>query len=1038
MSLVSSPSPSVRRRRLATLGGLLLTLFVVRFATLHADDDPAARPSAAAAEPAFPEPTDDQPLTTPRTTPAEALARLQAPEGFRTSLFAAEPQVRQPIAATFDSRGRMWVAENYTYANVQKNYDLQFRDRIVILEDTDGDGDADKRSVFWDQAQRLTSVEVGFGGVWALAPPYLLFLPDEDGDDRPDGPPVVMLDGWDDSAARHNFVNGLKWGPDGWLYGRNGILATSLVGAPGATNDQRTPINCGMWRFHPVRRVFETVCSGTTNPWGHDWDDHGQLFFINTVIGHLWHVVPGAHFRRMYGEDLNPYAYELIEQTADHFHWDVAKEEWRDQRKGVTEGTDKAGGGHAHSGLMFYLGDAWPSAYRGALFTVNLHGRRLNRERIERAGATYVGRHEPDFLKSDDPWFRAIDLLTGPDGGVYILDWSDIGECHENDGVDRSSGRIFKLDYAGSTDAARKPGPPLPLDRLAPTQLVKLQLHTNDWYVRQSRRLLQERHVRGEDLSEARRELEDLLAKHSDVTRRLRALWALHVTGGLAESRLLELLDDREEHVRLWAVQLLVESPPGDAAVAALVRRATAEKSGLVLTYLASALRRLPLADRLALAGPLVEHGELADDRVYPLMVWYGIEGAVAADPQRAVALLDRSRLPKVDRFTARRLAAQIDVRPAGPAALVARLAAGPRRDSDRDLLLGLADGLRGWQKADAPAGWSELAARLAKSDDAEVRRLAQELSIVFGDGRAIDEVKRIAADGGQPTASRRQAVRALAASRAPGLVDTFTPLLTDAALADEAVRGLAAVDPTGGADTLLSHYPRMNRVGRLAVVDSLAARRTTAARLLDAVESRVVARNEVSTFILRQIQLLGDEGLQSRIAKLWPELRLIAADRLATIAKYREQLTESRLAQADLTAGKKLYAEACGKCHKLFGEGGAIGPELTGAQRSNLNYWLENIVDPSAVVGAGFRMSVVELEDGRVLNGVVSPAASRTLYLQTPTEKMTLDRRQVVSIRESNLSLMPEAQLATWSSDQVRDLIGYLMSDGGRPAPAP
>lgn len=1002
----------------------LATLAVVALAIVACD------PRAGAKDPpkGFPEPFDDQPQTTPRLTAEEALKRLKVPQGYHASLFAAEPDVRQPIAAAFDARGRMWVAENYTYANSKTNYDLTLRDRIVVLEDENQDGRAEKRTIFWDDVQRLTSVEVGFGGVWAMAPPNLYFIPDEDGDARPDGPPVVMLDGWDDAASRHNFTNGLRWGPDGWLYGRNGILATSQVGVPGTPQEQRTPMNCGIWRFHPTRRTFEVVCHGTTNPWGHDWDDHGQLFFINTVIGHLWHVVPGAHFRRMYGDDLNPYCYELIEQTADHFHWDAAVESWTEQRKGVTPGTDKAGGGHAHSGLMIYLGDNWPHDLRGSMFTVNLHGQRLNRDRLERAGATYVGRHAPDFLTSTDPWFRAVDLMYGPDGAVFLLDWSDIGECHENDGVDRSSGRIFKIEsLAGRRRAASRQ--PVDLPKATPQQLAELQLHPNDWYVRQARRALQERAARGEDVAPAHVVLRDQLAQHADATRRLRALWALHVSGGLTTADLVRLLEHSDEHLRLWAVQLLVETTPTPETVAALVTQAQRESSGLVLTFFASALQRIPAAARWQLAAPLVKHAELADDRVYPLVVWYGLEAAAAEDPAAAVALVRESQLPKVNRFLARRLASQVETRPEGVAALVGWMRTKIDESHRLPVLAGLVDGLRGWQKAPAPEGWSELAALVNTAGNDESRQLARELSIVFGDGRAIDDVKKVAADKNQSSASRRQAIRALAAARVPGLVATLTPLLGDTAIAEDAVRGLASADLTTAAPVLLENYRRVNRPGRLAIVEAFATRRDTAKMLLAAVEKETIGRTEVAPFVLRQMQLLGDESLQKDITRLWPELRLIETDKLGQIASWRTKLSDERLRGADLASGRKLYDEACGKCHKLFGEGGAIGPELTGAQRTNLNYWLENIIDPSAVVAASFRMAIVELDDGRVLNGVVGAATPRTLTLQTPTEKLTLDRRTVVSIRPSTLSLMPEGQLARLSEDQVRDLVAYLMS---------
>ena len=397
---------------------------------------------------------------------------------------------------------------------------MRLHDRIVIFEDRDHDGRFDQRKVFWDRAQKLASVEVGFGGVWALCAPQLLFLPDRDGDDVPDGEPQVMLDGWDGGKIRHNFVNGLRWGPDGWLYGRHGIQATSRVGRPGTPDEKRTEINCGIWRFHPVRKEFEVVVNGTTNPWGHDWDDHGQLFFINSVIGHLWHVVPGAHYERMYGHDFNPHLYELIPQTADHYHWD-RREKWSElKRLGLSESSSKAGGGHVHSGLMVYLGDNWPEEYRNDVFAVNYHGRRVNRDRLERRGAGYTATHRPDPVQVGDVWFRGLDLIYGPDGGVYLSDWSDVGECHDSDGVHRTSGRIYKITYGDP--AAPEVGD---LADRSNAELVRLQLHRNDWWVRQARRILQERAASGADMKETGATLRKLFDEQGDRSRRSPPGW---------------------------------------------------------------------------------------------------------------------------------------------------------------------------------------------------------------------------------------------------------------------------------------------------------------------------------------------------------------------------------------------------------------------------------------------------------------------------------------------------------------------------------
>jgi len=966
--------------------------------------------------------------------PEEALATIKAPAGFEVTLFAHEPDVRQPIAMAFDPRGRLWVAENYTYAESQVNYDLTQNDRIVVLEDSDDDGKADRRKVFLDGLKRLSSIELGLGGVWALAPPNLLFIPDRNGDDVPDGEPEVVLDGWDASAARHNIVNGLRWGPDGWLYGRNGILATSLVGQPGTAANERTPINCGIWRFHPTQRKFEVVCHGTTNPWGHDWDENGQLFFINTVIGHLWHAIPGAHFRRMYGEDLNPHVYELIEQTADHVHWDAANEDWTALRtKEASPGTDAAGGGHAHSGLMIYEGDSWPEEYRGRMFTLNFHGRRINQDSLEREGATYVGKHKPDLLRVGDPYFRGIDLAYGPDGGVYVIDWSDIGECHDNDGIHRSSGRIYKVQWQGVGGRPAKPNSVVDLAMLSPAELATQAVQGNEWTARQARLLLRHRALSGDGMSQADAYLKNLWSSpNASQKHLLRSLWCLHGLSLDDEAWLIDRLSHRSEHVRLWAVQFLVESgSPSGPAVRALQNLATTEQSGLVLTYLASAMQRMPVEGRFPVAAELVKRETFADDRVLPLMIWYGVEEATPAHPDAAVGVIERSRMPRVTTNIARRLTGEIEIQPEAVAALVAQLNSTSEGSQRLAILKGMSAALDGWLKAPKPADWDTVVERVESQGDETTKQLLREISLVFGSGRAVEQLKAIAKDKDQAPAVRRRAMRSLAEARISGAAELMTALLGDRDVVEEAVRSLAAVGDPKLADILLERYPRLSQPGKVAVIEAIASRPTDVPRLLDAVEQGAIAADDIRAFQLRQIQLSGNADVQAKIARLWPKLRLIEGDRLKQIGELRERLSPESLASADKLAGQRLYEQSCAKCHKLFGRGETVGPELTGAQRNNLNYWLENIVDPSAAVATNFRMSLIALEDGRVLNGVVLQENERSLSVQTPTERMTIDRSLVEEVKPSELSLMPNGLLDQLSDQQLKELFAYLMSPG-------
>jgi len=583
------------------------------------------------------------------STPAESLALITAAPGFTVQQVAAEPLIAQPIALTFDQRGRLWVAESFSYKGyVGGSWSDDAKDRISILEDRDQDGRAEVRTVFTAEASRLSALVCGYGGVWACMAPNLVFIPDRNGDDQPDGPPEVVLDGFEFTKAGHRLVNGLIWGPDGWLYGLHGIQGISQVGVPGS--GQRLRLAGGVWRYHPVHKLVEVVCEGTVNPWGLDFDDRGQAFMCGVVLAHLWHAIPGAQFERRYGQNSLPNSYELMKACVDHQHY--AGGAWDRARAGKV--VDVAGGGHAHAGLVVYQGDDFPANFRGGIFMGNLHGRRLNLDLPVRQGSGFTVSHGADeLLRSADPWFRGVALQLGPDGALWLSDWADLGECHDMDGVHRDSGRIYRLSHA-----AKPPPPDLDLGKLDDSALVALHLHRNEWQVRTARRLLCERAAAGRPLAAAHAALRAQFADQPDCGRKLRALWTLHATGGIDEAGLMALLGHGEADVRYWAVRLIGDgAAPSDAALTALARRAKDDPAPLVRLGLASLLQRLPAARRWDIAEALVAHAEDADDANLPLMYWYGLEAAVAADAARAQRLIATCAIPKVRQFIVRRLA---------------------------------------------------------------------------------------------------------------------------------------------------------------------------------------------------------------------------------------------------------------------------------------------------------------------------------------------------------------------------------------------
>lgn len=974
--------------------------------------------------------------------PNEAPKRIRVPEGFAATLYAAEPDVVQPIAMAFDDRGRLWVVECLSYPDWRP--EPEGPDRVVIFEDQDGDGRHDSRRIFWDHGRNLTGIELGAGGVFLCSTPELLFIPDADQDGSPDGPAQVVLDGWD-IAAKHNFVNGLAWGPDGWLYGCNGILANARVGWPGTPEEQRVYSSCGVWRYHPYTHAFEVVAHGTTNPWGLDFDERGELFITNCVIKHLWHVVPGGHYERMFGRDPHPHAYELMKSCADHLHW--AGGDWQSSRGG--QGAhDQPGGGHAHAGCLIYQGGLFPPEYHNSVFMANIHGNRLNRDVLERSGSGYVARHAPDFFHAGDDWFRGLVVKCGPDGAIYVSDWSDTGECHDYDEVHRSSGRIWRVTYtAGNTGAAlaAHDGKSLNLAEESDEALVALQTHRNIWYVQRARRLLAERAQAGSLGRQAVARLQNMLDAAENDIHRLRALWCLYGAQALSEADLARLLTDKSELLRAWAVRLAVDAgSPSEPLQEQLVALAEREGAPYVRLQLACALRRLSPQMRARVAMQLVQHAEDANDANLPLAIYYGAESLAESNPKAAARLAAAARIAHVRQLLARRVAhtscdALLDalaellssdhIQEPDPADSLPAKPSIERAEAAADLLAGLHEFLRGRRALVMPPAWPRLAQRLADSPSERARDLAVVVGHIWGDRHATARLVEWCRDASQPLSRRATALAALADQRSPELATLAASLLDDAALRSQAIAALAIVDLPQTPELLLARYPELEESEKQTVLGVLASRPAYAHALLDALASGKLQRGEITSFVARQIHSLGDGQLRQRLRELWGDVRRSSQAKQELLARYRAIFTPDRLQTANPARGRRLFAQTCAACHKLFGEGGTVGPDLTGSQRKNLDYLLENLIDPNAIVGQDYKMTLFQTTDGRVLHGIVLREDEQVIEIRTPTEQILLATDEIEARQPSSLSLMPEGQLDRLSEQEACDLMAYLAS---------
>jgi putative heme-binding domain-containing protein len=534
-------------------------------------------------------------------------------------------------------------------------------------------------------------------------------------------------------------------------------------------------------------------------------------------------------------------------------------------------------------------------------------------------------------------------------------------------------------------------------------------------------------------------------------TGRLPTLWKEYQAGQTTPAMLRELLTDKDEHVRVWAIRLLTDFWPLDTIVgprtnavypdhaeslAAFERLAREESSGLVRLTLASTLQRLPVPEREALAIALVSHREDAGDRQLPGMIWFGVHHLAERHAQALVRVATASEWPDLYRWTARRLIEMTSMDRELVGARDALLAESrePRiaQACRLAVLRGLSEGLKGVRKADAPQSW-EL---FAKSFSDEHSALVNELRVVFGDGRALEDIKRLALDAQADIQMRQTALKTLIDNRPADLRTICETALETRELDVTAVRGLALFGDAAVAAKILKRYRALSAPARPVAIEMLASRPASASRLLEEIAAGKIARADLAAFQARQIQGFNDAALSRQLSASWGDLREAAADKVKLIQELEGRLTRDEVAKADLSKGRLLFQGTCASCHTLYGEGGKIGPDLTGSGRANLDYLIENIVEPSAVVSAEYRLSEVTMKDGRELAGIVKARTGRTLTLRTLTDEQTVELSEVVKEDMSTLSMMPEGLLLALQPEQVRDLIGYLMHPVQVPLP--
>jgi putative heme-binding domain-containing protein len=446
-------------------------------------------------------------------------------------------------------------------------------------------------------------------------------------------------------------------------------------------------------------------------------------------------------------------------------------------------------------------------------------------------------------------------------------------------------------------------------------------------------------------------------------------------------------------------------------------------------------LLRIPVDEREPLAGALLQHGEDATDHNLPLMLWYGVEPIAAQDPSNAIHLAVDSRIPLVRQYIARRLGEEVAKDTNSMEQLFATVETLPEA-AQLDILDGVAASLQGRHGLPRSIAWENWRNQLAASTNNEILRLAQTVGAVLGDSWAVNRLADTALNPAIAAEVRRDALNRLVDARPPDLTAILQKLLNDPVTVAPAAHALLLLNDPNAAAFALGQWQTMEAGDRTALVALMVSRPASASLLLDAVASHVIPRAALNAFHARQIRNFNDEALNTRLAQVWGEVHTSDADKMQLIARYRALLTPARLKQTDLSQGRATFSHTCAICHKLYGEGAAIGPDLTGSGRANLEYLLENIVDPSAIVPADYRVTNLELKDGRSLSALIVAQTDHSLTLQTPTEKFTIERSEITSQRQTKISLMPEGLLQGMKDDDICNLIAYLQASNQVPLP--
>ncbi|MBX3412070.1 MAG: c-type cytochrome [Pirellulales bacterium] len=1016
--------PALRPLGLVLLGGLTAT-----FAWNDNFDSAQGAPPAAAttADEAQAEDSADKDYSAelPRiapTEPAEALATFETRPGFQIEQVAAEPLVRDPVAAAFDADGRLYVVEMCDYSEDSEGH----LGAVRLLEDTDGDGRFDRSSNFAEGLSWPTAIACYDGGVFVGAAPFIFYLKDTDGDGRADVNRTVF-----EGLGRSNvqgLVNSFNWGLDNRIHAATSSSGASLrrpVADGGAPDAQPVTLSGRDFSFDPRTMEVKPESGGVQHGlsfdrWGRKFvcanSDHIQLvMFEDRYVARNPHLAaPGARISiAVDGPQAEVFRISPVEP------WRIVRSRLR--KSGIVPGIVEGGGRPAGyftgaTGTTIYRGDAWPAEYLDNSFTGDVGSNIVHRKKLTPQGVELsADRAEPgvEFVASRDIWFRPCQFLNAPDGTLYILDvYREVIEhplslppvikkhLDLTSGSDR--GRIYRVVPQGFQQ------PPLPrLSNATTAELVATLDRANGWHRDTAARLIYER----QDQS-AIAPLEQLARAGERAEGRMHALYALDGLNALSADLLGNALKDKHPRVREHAIRLAeAKAAQHPELQTALVALAT-DDDPLVRYQLAFSLGELPAsAERRGALATIARRD--ANDRWVRLALQSSL--ASGAGELLAVLLADRE-------FS----------QAAGAAPLVTALAAQVSAEQKPDELAAVLRAVAALHKEHASLasavvrGLGEGLARHGRSlhDLAATTSDAQIKEVI---AKLLADARDRAANGEFPVAVRVDAIGTLPLDDfstvevvLAGLIDGRQPQEIQLA----ALAALSRFSDDGVAELVLTAWPSLGPRVRAEAGEVLFARPQRIAALLAALESKRIAGTDLDPARLKALVKHNDREIAARAESLVGQLAL--GRRQDVVAMYRPALELS----GDVERGRAVFRKTCAACHKLEGAGHEIGPNLATIQNRGSEAILLNVLDPNREVNPQYVNYTLITTDGRSITGMMAAETATSVTLRRAEgAEDTILRSDIDELASTSLSIMPEGLEKEIDAQSMADLLAYLNS---------